>query len=284
MKTFIALSLAAASTSAFVCLQPGEDRPPRGVVFELFDTDENGEISLKEIDAAAAILKKRDADNSGSLTPDELPRPPRPPRRGESDQDNGRPGPPPPRDGERSGEQAGGSGRRQRPQVDVDRDAVSGTVLIGGGYATDPVDKGRPVALIAAALGVKDGVFRDAFSSVKPSSFGPPSAMRAQANKTVLMDALGKHGITNERLDEVSNYYRYRPESDELWPATPAKVAAVITDGKLTGFDIINAGAGYSSAPDVSVAGYPDVHAQATIGFSKDLRTNGRVTKITIVQ
>ena len=283
MKTLIALSLAAASTTAFVCFQPGGEPPPRDTVFVLFDTDQNGEISMKEIDAAAAILKKRDVDNSGALTRDELPRPPRPPRRGESDQGDGRPGPPPPRDGEH-GEERGSGGGQQRPPMDDDTDAVPGTVFFGGGYETKSVDKGRPVVLIAAALGVTEQVFRDAFSKVNPSSSGPPSRARAQANKKVLMDALGKHGITNERLDEVSNYYRYQSEADELWTVTPAKAAAVIKEGTVTGFEIINAGSGYSSAPEISVADHPDVRVKATIEFTKDLRTNGRVTKFTIIK
>ena len=40
--------------------------------------------------------------------------------------------------------------------------------------------------------------------------------------------------VTNDWLDEVSNYYRYRPEKGELWPTTPAKAYAVVEDGTIT--------------------------------------------------
>ncbi len=58
---------------------------------------------MKEIDAAAGILKKLDRDGNGVLTPHELPRPPRP-------GDDRQPGPPrgdrPPREDDRAGDQS----------------------------------------------------------------------------------------------------------------------------------------------------------------------------------
>ncbi|HAH49538.1 MAG TPA: hypothetical protein DCM07_32810, partial [Planctomycetaceae bacterium] len=66
------------------------------------------------------------------------------------------------------------------------------------------------------ALGVEPEVFQQAFSNVKPARGGAPSAARVRANKEVLMSALGKQGITNDRLDTVSNYYRYQPERGGL--------------------------------------------------------------------
>lgn len=42
-------------------------------------------------------------------------------------------------------------------------------VVFSGGHETVGVDHGRPVVLIAAALGVKDEVFREAFSHVHPA-------------------------------------------------------------------------------------------------------------------
>lgn len=63
------------------------------------------------------------------------------------------------------------------------------------------------MVLIAAALGVKDENFREAFSHVHragPCSSGPTDA-EARQNKAALMSALGKYGITDERLDAVSN-------------------------------------------------------------------------------
>jgi hypothetical protein len=45
-------------------------------------------------------------------------------------------------------------------------------VTITGGYATDPRDNGRPVRLVAGALGVPPDVFREAFSHVTPAPGG----------------------------------------------------------------------------------------------------------------
>lgn len=163
-------------------------------------------------------------------------------------------------------------------------DAPAGTVVFQGGYETDPVDRGRPVALIAAALGVETEVFRDAFSGVTPAHGRGPSEAEAQANKKVLLDALGKYGITNERLDEVSNYYRYRPQSGELWQHTPATATATVENGEVVSVKITNAGAGYMAPPTVVVAGHPDVRIEATIEFTQDLQANGRLASLTVVE
>ena len=88
----------------------------------------------------------------------------------------------------------------------------------------------------------------------------------------------------NERLDEVSNYYRYNREAGEVWQRTPATATAIIQDGKVTGFNITNAGAGYSTAPTVKVVGYDDLEVKVTIEFSTDLSTNGRVASLSIVE
>jgi hypothetical protein len=135
--------------------------------------------------------------------------------------------------------------------------------------------------LIASALGVKPEVFRDAFSKVKPARNGQPTPEHARANKQVLMAALGKHGITNERLDEVSNYYRYQPQSGELWNHVPAQATAIIENGKVVGFEISNPGSGYCSGPRVTVAGY-DVKVTATIGYSQDFQTNGSLISLEV--
>ncbi len=86
-------------------------------------------------------------------------------------------------------------------------------VVFSGGHETVGIDHGRPVALIAAALGITDDVFREAFSRVRPArpGSGGPTNEEAQQNKAALMKALGKYGFTNERLDAVSNFYRYPP-------------------------------------------------------------------------
>ena len=286
MKILAVLGVSAAATSAFLLTQPpndGRPGPPPDPIFELFDTNRDESISMDEIDAAADILKKRDTDGNGTLTRDELPRPPRPPRHGgEPPQQcrDGNPGPPP---RERKDESPADSPRRQRPLMDEESDAAAGSVLIRDGYQTNPIDNGRPVALIAAALGVEEQTFRDAFRNVRPSRFGPPSHAQAQANKKVLMDALSKYGVTNDRLDEVSNYYRYRPEAGELWTVATAKVNAIIENGKVTGFDIVDGGSGYLSVPKVVVVGYPDVAVEATIEFTEDLKTNGRITALNLI-
>lgn len=86
------------------------------------------------------------------------------------------------------------------------------------GHDTDPRDHGRPVVLVAAALGVTPEVFRDAFSPVHPAEpgSGGPTDAEARANKAALMSALGKFGVTDEKLNEVSNFYRYPPGSRDL--------------------------------------------------------------------
>ena len=53
--------------------QPGQGGPPNPLL-QAFDTDRDGTLSAAEIDAAAAKLRERDANNDGKLTADELPR------------------------------------------------------------------------------------------------------------------------------------------------------------------------------------------------------------------
>ncbi|PQO45166.1 hypothetical protein [Blastopirellula marina] len=199
--------------------------------------------------------------------------------------DEGRPRPP------RPGDKQGPGSRRpprpgdqpQEPAVDLSK-LSKGTVVIQGGHATDPRDGGRPVVLVAAGLGVEPQVFRDAFSGVRPARGRGPTDAEAQRNKQVLMTALGKYGVTNDRLDEVSNYYRYRPESGQLWKHQPAQATATIENGQVTGLTITSGGAGYSSPPQVVIAGYPDVKIKADVEFGTDLRTNGKVTSLTVIK
>src|SRR5262245_38839813 len=85
-------------------------------------------------------------------------------------------------------------------------------VTFSGGHDTDKRDGGRPVVLVAAGLGVSPDVFRKAFRGVTPAKGGPPTGEQARRNKQALLKVLGPLGVTNDRLDEVSDYYRYRPE------------------------------------------------------------------------
>ncbi|MFT5027892.1 MAG: hypothetical protein ACI9VS_000311 [Candidatus Binatia bacterium] len=153
-------------------------------------------------------------------------------------------------------------------------------VTFSGGHETDPQDRGRPVLLIASALGVSPQVFRDAFSSVTPSRSGPPSHDEARANKRILLNALGKYGVTNDQLDEVSNFYRYRPQDGELWKHSPAQAEAIITDGKVTEIILTDPGYGYSSPPKVTLPGFPKLAIDISLKFGADLKKNGGVTSI----
>lgn len=56
---------------------PGNFRPPNPVLM-IFDGDQDGELSEKEIAEAVAALKKLDENEDGKITENELPRPPRP--------------------------------------------------------------------------------------------------------------------------------------------------------------------------------------------------------------
>jgi hypothetical protein len=158
------------------------------------------------------------------------------------------------------------------------------SVVISGGLTTDPQDRGRPVVLIAAALGVPTEVFREAFSGVTPSGLNSqPSQELAQRNKAALLNVLGPYGITNDRLDEVSNFYRYNGNKTATWQKTSASATAIVTDGVVTGVTITNAGAGYSSTPTVTITGPTGtVTAKAVVTYTQDFKTNGSITSITL--
>ena len=159
------------------------------------------------------------------------------------------------------------------------------SVTISGGYETDPQDHGRPVVLIAAALGVPTEVFREAFSGVTPAglSSGGPSVDEAQHNKAALMKVLAPYGITNDRLDEVSNYYRYNGQQSRTWQITPATATAIVQNGVVTGIAITNPGSGYSSVPTITIKGPSGTTtAIATVSYSTDFATNGSISSITL--
>ena len=157
-------------------------------------------------------------------------------------------------------------------------------VEFSGGHDYDKKrDHGRPVVLIAAALGVEPDVFREAFSGVRPAKGGGgPSAEEAKKNKSSLMNVLKPHGVTNERLDEVSNFYRFRPQNNELWRVAAAKAHAVVEDGKLVKIVVDEPGYGYSSPPTATIRGMDGVVLKTSIRFAKDLKKNGAVDTIEI--
>jgi hypothetical protein len=155
-------------------------------------------------------------------------------------------------------------------------------VTFSGGHETDPQDKGRPVVLVAGALGVKPEVFRKAFSGVTPSKNGPPTGAEARRNKEALMKVLAPYGITNDRLDEVSNHYRYRPQAGELWPTVEARAVAIVEDGRIKRIEITEAGSGYSSVPKMAVKGFDSTKLEATLHFDKDFKKNGSLNAMTV--
>ena len=153
-------------------------------------------------------------------------------------------------------------------------------VMITGGHDTDPRDGGRPVVLIASALGVPSEVFREAFTHVHPAAAGwEPNPIQVRQNKSVLLSALGPYGVTNDFLDTVSNYYRFNSSAGETWPQIPATAKAIVTDGVVTGLVITNPGSGYTSPPVITLSGSDDT-ATATLSFTKDFNTNGSLASI----
>ena len=154
-------------------------------------------------------------------------------------------------------------------------------VVFSEGHETDPVDRGRPVVLVAGALAVAPEVFREAFSHVHPADPGVgPTGDEARKNKQALMSALGKHGVTNDRLDAVSNHYRYVRSRDEMWPVKPASAVALVKNGVVTGFEVISGGYGYSSPPKVSVPGVKDFTCEVNLSFAKVFEHNGAVSSV----
>ncbi|MDR3633167.1 MAG: hypothetical protein P4L84_04970 [Isosphaeraceae bacterium] len=155
-------------------------------------------------------------------------------------------------------------------------------LTIGGGHETDPRDRGRPVALVAGALGVKPEVFRSAFSQVKPAPAGTrPDPAQVRRNKSALLGALARHGVTNDRLDRVSDYYRYNPSRGEMWPVEAAAGYATIRDGAITSVVVTRAGSGYNSPPTVSIPGHPQFVLKADLAFDRDFKKNGSIASIT---
>jgi len=155
------------------------------------------------------------------------------------------------------------------------------TVRIAAGHETDARDHGRPVVLIAAALGVPTEVFREAFSGVHPADPDEgPTSDEAQANKAALLKVLAPYGVTNERLDEVSNHYRYVQSHGELWTHSAAKARAVVRGGKIVALKLVDGGAGYSSTPTVTVKGYPAAKVKVRVAYGTDLQANGRIASL----
>lgn len=160
-------------------------------------------------------------------------------------------------------------------------------VDFSGGYETDPVDHGRPVRLIAGALSVAPEVFRDAFSRVNPAPGGTePSGERVRENKATLMAALGPHGITNDRLDNVSDQYRYVPGRGGLWSHQAATAYAIVKDGVVTRCEVTDPGYGYNAPPKITVPGIDgspiETRFVAELSFGPDFEKNGSISSIAV--
>jgi hypothetical protein len=241
--------------------------PPPDRLFRALDRDGDGTLSSEEIMNASESLKNLDDDQDGSLSETEL----RPPR-GEghrSTRSRGARGPTPAKppatgsEPDRAGEQ----------RVEL---------AIRGGHDTDPRDRGRPVALVAGALSVSPEDFRTAFSRVRPAPAGTePGAGQVRRNKAVLLAALEPLGVTNDELDRVSNYYRYNPGRDELWPVKAAVGYAIFRAGEFASLVITEPGSGYNSPPAISVPDHPELVFEAKLRFGPDLRKNGSVSSVT---
>ncbi len=130
---------------------------------------------------------------------------------------------------------------------------------------------------------VTPDTFREAFSGVTPAKGRGPTADEARKNKAALMKVLAPHGVTNDRMDEVANYYRFQPQRGELWPTTAAKAYAVVEDGKIKRIVVSEPGSGYCSPPDVKVEGFDTTKFKAALKFSKDLKKNGGIATIDVV-
>jgi hypothetical protein len=158
-------------------------------------------------------------------------------------------------------------------------------VEFSGGYETEPVDHGRPVTLIAGALGVAPEVFRDVFSRVNPAPAGSlPGHERVRENKDALMSVLGPLGITNDRLDDVSDQYRYVPGRGGLWSHKAATAYAIVKDGAVTRFEVTDPGYGYSTPPKIKVPGIDgssfEIRYVTELSFGPDFEKNGSISSI----
>jgi len=158
-------------------------------------------------------------------------------------------------------------------------------VRISGGHWTYPRDNGRPVKLVAAALGVPTAVFRKAFSAVSPAPGGEePDPAQVQANKAALLRVLAPYGVTNESLDAASDYYRYNGSAGEVWRQTAARATAVVRNGRVVSIRLVKAGAGYSSTPTVTVRGHPNAEVRVKLSYGRNLAANGAIRSLSLIR
>ena len=87
--------------------------------------------------------------------------------------------------------------------------------------------------------------------------------------------------MTNDRLDAVSNYYRYAGSRGETWKHRDAAGYAVVRGGAVVSVTVTDAGAGYTTPPTVTLPGLPAATLTPTLAFGTDLATNGSVKAVT---
>ncbi|NQZ84340.1 MAG: hypothetical protein HRU03_01360 [Nanoarchaeales archaeon] len=170
----------------------------------------------------------------------------------------------------------------KKSNVEIEN-SITILIDINGGYELDLEDKGRPTKLISEGLGISQEQFQYAFSFVTPAGAGrSPTKEEEEKNKIALMNVLEPLGISNDKLDEVSNYYRYRTEVNKKWRHVEAELYAVIIDGVVVSVEITNKGAGYTSKPSLSIEGFEDVELVPVISFSTHLESNGELSEVII--
>ena len=153
-------------------------------------------------------------------------------------------------------------------------------VTFTGGFELGANDYGRPVPLYAAMLGVSPDTFRQAFSGVRPDPGHAPSVVEQTANKNALLSVLATHGVTNDQLDRVANYYRFDSTRGGSWPHRAASAEATVVDGKVVAVRITDAGVGYTQAPQVSIDGFPQASVTAQVAFTTSFETNGHIASV----
>jgi hypothetical protein len=162
-------------------------------------------------------------------------------------------------------------------------DETNVPLTFSGGHELGKNDFGRPINLMAAALGVTPDEFRKAFSGVTPVRGRGPTGAEQRRNKEALMKVLGPLKVTNERMDEVANYYRFRPQKGELWPIKPAEAYAVVDGGEIKEIVVTTPGSGYNSAPKATIEGVKNVRLEAKVKYDADLKKNGGITAVELV-
>ena len=68
-----------------------------------------------------------------------------------------------------------------------------------------------------------------------------------------------------------------------MWPTASAAGYALVSNGAVTGLVVTNPGYGYSSPPNVSLQGGPDVQAVVTLAFDPDFGKNGSIKSVALV-